>query len=300
MLYLLPPPLRGLLSLFLLVLHSLFWTTPFYVVAVIRVLIPNRSVRRVCLRILTFFAENWIRGFQHILALWHRTEWDVDGLPRLHRDRWYLSIVNHRSWADILVLVRVLGCKGPLMRFFLKQDLIWTPFIGPAMWALDYAFMKRHSREDLERRPELAGQDLATTRRSLRKFSRTPTMVVLFPEGTRFKPERRDAQGSPYRRLLRPKSGGLALTLAALEDRGDTVLDWTLHYPEPRPRFWDFLCGTARKVTVRIREREVPGWIGESDYETDPAYRERFQEWLGAWWEEKDALLNDLAAKDVS
>jgi len=42
--------------------------------------------------------------------------------------------------------------------------LIWVPFLGLAFWALDYPFMKRYSKELLEKRPELKGKDLEITK----------------------------------------------------------------------------------------------------------------------------------------
>jgi hypothetical protein len=48
-----------------------------------------------------------------------------------------------------------------------------------------------------------------------------------FVEGTRFTPAKHAAQQSPYKHLLKPKAGGLALALHVLGDRFDSLLDVT-------------------------------------------------------------------------
>ena len=67
----------------------------------------------------------------------------MEGLGSLRPDSWYLVNCNHRSWVDIFVLQRVLNRRIPLLKFFLKRELIWVPVIGLAWWALDFPFMQR-------------------------------------------------------------------------------------------------------------------------------------------------------------
>jgi 1-acyl-sn-glycerol-3-phosphate acyltransferase len=61
-----------------------------------------------------------------------------------------------------------------------------VPVIGLAWWALDFPFMKRHSRAALRKNPELRQQDRETTRKACAKFALVPTSVMNFAEGTRF------------------------------------------------------------------------------------------------------------------
>lgn len=84
-----------------------------------------------------------------------------------------------------MVLCCVFKDRIPMPKFFLKQQLLYVPFIGMACWALDMPFMRRYSREYLLRHPHKRGQDLATTRRSCEKFRAVPTTVVNYVEGTR-------------------------------------------------------------------------------------------------------------------
>jgi 1-acyl-sn-glycerol-3-phosphate acyltransferase len=122
----------------------------------------------------------------------------------------YLVLSNHQSWVDILILQKVFNRRIPFMRFFLKQQLIWVPMLGLAWWALDFPFMQRHTKSQLQKRPELAGQDIAATRKACEKFLGKPVSIMIFPEGTRFTPAKHAQQQSPFQHLLKPKSGGMA------------------------------------------------------------------------------------------
>src|SRR3546814_16540984 len=77
-------------------------------------------------------------------------------------------------------------CSSDLLLFFLKRQLIWVPFLGLAWWALDFPFMRRHSREAIVRKPELALADIDATRRACRRFRDPPVAVMNFVAGTGF------------------------------------------------------------------------------------------------------------------
>ena len=57
-----------------------------------------------------------------------------------------------------------------MLKFFIKQQLIYVPVIGIAWWALDFPIMKRYSREYLKKHPEDKGKDLEATRKACEKF----------------------------------------------------------------------------------------------------------------------------------
>jgi len=56
---------------------------------------------------------------------------------------------------DILVLQRVFHRKIPFLKFFIKKELFWFPFLGQAWWALDFPFIKRYSKAKLQKKPHL-------------------------------------------------------------------------------------------------------------------------------------------------
>jgi 1-acyl-sn-glycerol-3-phosphate acyltransferase len=88
----------------------------------------------------------------------------VAGLDALDYRGWYMVNCNHQSWVDIFVLQHLFNRRIPLLKFFLKQQLIWVPVMGLAWWALDFPFMRRHSDQYLRKHPEMRLKDLETTR----------------------------------------------------------------------------------------------------------------------------------------
>ncbi|MGL4650569.1 MAG: acetyltransferase, partial [Caldilineaceae bacterium] len=184
------------------------------------------------------------------------------------------------------------------LRAFTKQELIWVPLLGQAWWALDYPFMKRHSAEVLAKHPEKRLEDVAAARRACEKLKHLPASVLNFAEGTRFTPEKRAEQQSPYKHLLRPKAGGLAYAISALGARFSSFLDVTLYYPDGDVGIGDLAMGRVRRIVVHVEQRTIPNEFIEGDYTGDAEYRERFKAWLNGIWEEKDALLERLKAAE--
>ena len=117
-----------------------------------------------------------------------------------------------------------------------------------------------------------------------------------FVEGTRFTDAKRAQQGSPYTHLLKPKAGGVAFVLNAMGDILKEVVDVTIVYPGSRPDFFDLLGGRVRVVRVFVRELAIPQDLLGGDYENDPAYRARIQNWVTALWVEKDAMITRMLA----
>ena len=211
----LPATLVGLIATVLMVANVLFWVPILLFFSILKVLLPLKKVRLLIDPLLLRIAEAWIAGNSAWMRLTQRTVWDVQGIEGLDARSWYLVNCNHQSWVDILVLQHLFNRRIPLLKFFLKQQLIWVPVMGLAWWALEFPFMRRHSEEFLKTHPEMRGKDQATTRKACEKFAHRPTGVMNFLEGTRFTQAKHDRQQSPYRYLLRPKAGGIAQALAA-------------------------------------------------------------------------------------
>ena len=81
-------------------------------------------------------------------------------------DEWYMAMSNHQSWADIFVLLVAANYKIPLLKFFMKKELWWIPFVFLANKTLNMPFVNRHSKEDLEKDPSLITQDYENTLKS--------------------------------------------------------------------------------------------------------------------------------------
>ena len=294
MLNFLPPVWVGLIATLLMVLNVLFWVPILLFFALLKLLIPVKKVRLAVDPILLHIAEAWISGNSGWMRLTQRVTWDVQGIEGLNYHSWYLVNCNHQSWVDILVLQHLFNKRIPLLKFFLKQQLIWVPAMGLAWWALDFPFMRRHSEEVLKEHPEMRGKDQATTRQACEKFALIPTSVMNFMEGTRFTPAKHLKQKSPYKHLLKPKAGGMALALNALGDKFQAILDVTIVYPDGPVDFWQFLTGKLKRVIVRVRPLPVPRDLLQGDYAGDPAVREAYQKWVQQMWLDKDAQIETL------
>lgn len=299
MLNFLPSPVIGILSSILLMLNIFFWCSWLLAMALLKLLFPVTSIRKGFDYLLTKIAEGWIFGNSCWMGLTQKTKWDVSGLGKLNYKGWYLVNANHQSWVDILVLQHVFNKKIPLLKFFLKQELIRVPIMGLCWWALDFPFMKRYSKSFLEKNPHLKGQDLETTRIACEKFSLIPTSVMNFLEGTRLTEHKHAKQQSPYKHLLKPKAGGIAFALNAMGDKFSSLLNITIMYPDGIPTFWDFLCGRVKNIVVRVKEDPIPIHFTQKDYNNDDAFRQEFQQWTHQLWQEKDALLNEYLGDDL-
>jgi 1-acyl-sn-glycerol-3-phosphate acyltransferase len=299
MLNFLPAPVIGGIASLAIVLNTLFWCLILYLVAIAKLIVPLKAWRKRCTQLATWVAEAWISGNSGWMWLTQRTKWHVSGLQGLNNDDWYLVISNHKSWVDIFVLQHVFNKRIPFLKFFLKQELIWVPVIGLAWWTLDFPFMKRYSKKQLARRPELRGKDLETTRKACEKFKTTPVSVMNFMEGTRFTAAKQSKQKSPYQHLLKPRAGGIAFVLGAMGEQIKTMLDVTIVYPQGVPTAWDFLKGQLREVEVMIEKRPISAEYINQDYQNDPVFRKRFQAWVNDIWQQKDQLLAQRQATDL-
>ena len=241
MLWFLPRPIKGVVSSIILILNTLFWSVFIYFFVIIKILSPIKSLRDWASKQMVAAGENWIGMNSFEARLMHKIEWDVEGVDPLDPNKSYLVCSNHRSWVDIVALQTVFNRKIPFLRFFLKRDLLYVPFLGIAWWALDFPFMRRYSKEYLAKHPEMRGRDLATTRKACERFKGQPISILNFLEGTRFTQAKHDKMKSPFHHLLTPKTGGLAFVLQTMGSQFDALLDVTLYYPEGSPTLWKLL-----------------------------------------------------------
>jgi 1-acyl-sn-glycerol-3-phosphate acyltransferase len=251
-------------------LSTLLHTTPLFFVAFLKWLLP--PLRPVLGRVLVRIAESWIGFNSWLVDHATPTRVRVSGIEDLDARGHYLVLANHRSWVDIVALQYALNRRAPFLRFFLKRELIWVPFLGLAWWALDFPFM----------------------RRACEKFRGMPVAIMNFVEGTRFTPAKHARQGGDYRHLLRPKSGGVAFALEAMGEGLQSVLDATIAYPGGTPTMVDLFGGRVPEIVVEVTRRPIPPDLIGTDYEADQAARVRYQRWLNGLWEEKDARLDAL------
>lgn len=289
--------LKGLLSGALFFLNTIFWCFLLYFFLIFKILIPFRGSREFFTGILVTIAELWIACNSWNIRFTQNMEFKVELPPQLNYEKSYLVCANHQSWVDIVILQHVFNRRIPFLRFFLKQELIYIPLLGGAWWGLDYPFMKRHSKEYLEKHPEKRGEDLKTTQRATEKFRDSKVSILNFLEGTRFTPKKHQMQNSPYHHLLLPKAGGFAFVLEAMKDKFHSVLDVTIAYPQGVVTFWQALCGHLDEVVVHVREIPLPSEILHGNYLEDPVHREKVQNWVRKLWEEKDLRIRQISQR---
>ena len=287
----LPAPLRVPLAALGFLLNTGLHGPVLILAALLKLLLPVPALRRGFDHLLPAIAESWIAVNSAMIRAFTRTRFLVEGLDALRADGRYLVLANHRSWVDIPVLQKVFNRRIPLLRFFLKRQLIWVPVLGLCWWALDFPFMRRATKSQLAKNPALAGRDMAATRRACAKFRQVPASVMNFVEGTRLTPAKQAAQDGAYRHLLRPRAGGVAFVFGAMGDVLDGVLDVTVHYDRASPSLADLFANRIGTVRVHVRELPVPEGFAGADYEADREFRKRFQAWLNALWAAKDARL---------
>ncbi len=277
----------------LVILNTAVASLAICILALVRMLVPIDAVRRLSSTLANKVMWIWATINALILALFNRdVEWQIEGGEGLKMDGWYLMLSNHRSWTDIVVLCCVFKDRIPMPKFFLKQQLLYVPFLGMACWGLDMPFMRRYSREYLIRHPEKRGKDLETTRRSCEKFRHMPTTVVNYVEGTRYRANK--SKSGAYKHLLQPKSGGIAYTLAAMGEQFSNIIDVTLAYPDNVENpFKDMLMGRMKRIVVQIKVLPVDEQV-RGDYFNDKRYKRQFQQWLGDLWSDKDKELDKI------
>lgn len=295
MLAFLPAPLLGLIMGTLLIAAIVFSAILILLASPLKLLARFFPALAPWTRaILSGCQENWTSMNAALFRLLPPIHWDVRGQADLRLDTWYFVIANHQTWVDILASFHILNRRIPPLKYFLKQELLYVPIVGLAVYALDYPFMKRYSREYLAKRPHLRGKDLDTTRKACEKYQHYPVSVLNFLEGTRITPAKHEQSRSPYQHLLKPKSAGAAFVLSALGSKMECLLDLTIAYPQGVPSFWDLCCGRVRHIVIDIQVRPIPAEFCLGHYEDDAKFRDSFQLWIGSLWQDKDNKLNEL------
>lgn len=298
MLSFLPALLRGIIASLIMALNTLFLCWPLFILALFKLALPFPPIQRALRFGMHWIAETWIAVNSFWMRLVQHIEWDVQGLEGLDKQHSWLVTSNHQSWVDILALQYQFNHRLPLLKFFLKKELIWVPVIGLCWWALEFPFMKRYSKEYLAKHPEKQGQDLATTRKACERYKTNPVSVFNFLEGTRFTPSKHTQQQSPYQHLLKPKAGGIAFVLDAMGEQLHGLVNVTLYYPQGRPTLWCLLSGRIKKIIMRVEVMPIPQQFIGHDYSSDETYRLAFQTWVNELWQSKDEQLSELVRSE--
>lgn len=241
--------------------------------------------------------KGWCKG--NHLGLWlgcNNIKVNISG--EVNANSWYLLISNHISWLDIAVLSSLDALPAP--KFFLKDELKYVPFIGTGAWAMGMPFMKRVTKAQLAKNPNLKGLDVERTKRSCRNFRHHPTTIVNFVEGTRFTAQKHQHQQSPFQHLLKPKAGGTAFALEVLNEQFDAMLNTSLVYSGQSDHVCrNILKGELESIHITIEVMPINTQMIGS-YQTDKAFRTQFQQYLNNLWTVKDKQLSAIHIQQAS
>ena len=276
------------------ILNLAFWATLAVTFGLLKFAIRNNALRVPIDAVLRVIIARFGVLSVAMIKFFNRIDIDYKVNGEVNQDGWYLVVANHLSYLDIILLIAFTHERIPTPKFFLKQELIWLPFVGVAAWALEMPFMKRYSQEFIKKNPHLKGKDIETTRKHCEKYRDAPTTIINFVEGTRFTPAKQAAKGNKFQHLLPPKAGGIAFTFAAMGELFTNILDVTLIYPRSKGVIMmDMLSGNLKQVIFEVDVLPVkPELIG--DYFNDDEFRESFQQNLNQHWQTKDAKIASL------
>lgn len=263
------------------------WTlavlVPFLSLAILNRLVPWRPWRVASERALANIGTTWARVGRQMFRITHRLQWHIDPIPPIPRKQSLLLICNHQSWVDVPVLMHVFAGHVPFFRFLIKRSLLWLPFLGWVFKALHFPALSRGNGHRAPNEPS----DLERIRISCGHYQRVPVTLAIFPEGTRFSPEKKIRQNSPYHQLLKPRSGGTLIAMMAMREQLTGILDVTIDYQGHTPTFLDLLGGRMPPIRVHINWLDCPA---ETEQEAD--FKNVVVPWLNARWALKDTHLN--------
>ena len=294
--------LMGIVMAIFLFLNTLCWGSLILLLALIRCAVPIISFKKRLGLWSDVCGNRWVQANRFMLRYMGHIDLEVNGCDQFDTwdpKQWYLLISNHQSYMDILILQSIFYKKMPFIKFFMKKELFWMPFIGIVWWAMGFPFIKRYSKEMLRKKPHLIGKDTETMQRICDEFKLNPVSVAIFLEGTRFTAEKKALQRSPYQYLLKPKSAGVAYVSTAMRDCIQYIVDVTIAYPHGKKGFLDFILGRIHKVKVEVRV--IPVQDNCSNPELSVLQRQKNNiKWVNQLWADKDRAMKKMMGEEKS
>ena len=291
--YLIKSSLVGFITLILIIIELTIGFGTLAIVNVPRAIFPFKSLKIKLAKISNSIGEYTVYGLKIIMKIMHRDSMQVFDNNKFDKNAWYMAISNHQSWADIFILLVAAHKRIPLLKFFMKKELAWIPFIFLANKTLNMPFVNRHSKKELEKNPNLRNKDYENTLKACKRFLRSPSTIFSYAEGTRNDAAKHKAQNSPYKNLLKPRIGGIATALSAMPNI-NVLVDYSVVYKSEKRGAWSFLKGDMKDVKVLVRKYDIPENLKNKNYSTDAEYRKNFKNWIEAIWIKKDQEIERL------
>ena len=283
----------GLITFLLILVELIIGFGTLAIINIPRGIIPIKIFKIYLAKISNIIGDLTVYGLRLIMLFMHGNNISIINNQEFDRNEWYMAMSNHQSWADIFILLVAANYKIPLLKFFMKRELWWIPFVFLANKTLNMPFVNRHSKKEIEQNPSLRNQDYENTLKSCKRFLRTPSTIFSYAEGTRFTDEKHAQQGSQYNNLLKPKIGGMATALSAMPDI-NILVDYTVVYKSKKRDAWSFLKGDMKHVKVLVTKYKIPDNLKNRNYANDKGYRDEFKNWIEAIWAEKDKKIEEL------
>lgn len=243
-------------------------------VAIVNLLLPFPLISKACFHIV----EHLYRWCVRVDSFWMRRVVGIE-LTVVGEANSYAApiiICNHQSWFDIPLIQDVVSRQGPMVKFLVKQELVWVPIIGWICLVLNFPRLKRRKNSGDRK------ADFSIIEKTTKSHGKQGALLI-FPEGTRFTLSKHQRQQSPYKSLLKPKAGGLKVIKNNTEP-STPLIDITIDYGEAKPNIWRCLHGDPPHIRIVIEHFTL-------------AELDNLEEWINHRWHEKDAILNKTPSK---
>ena len=236
-------------------------------------------------RVQCWWARTLLAGAQSIFGV----RLDVKSLELLDTGP-ILLFMRHASVGDtVLPAALVSSRKGIRLRYVIKRELLWDPCLDIVGNRLPNYFVRRGSGD--------SAREIAAVQRLAEQLA-PDEGVFIYPEGTRFTPERQRraldhirrhgdadlvARAERLRHVLPPRLGG---TLALLEAGTGADAVFCVHFGFDGIRsFYEFLGGGLIDRTIEVEFWRVPAALMPNgrDDQIDWLYDQwnRVDEWVG-------------------
>ena len=166
----------SLISALWVILNMTFWMIPMVLVAMIKFLVPIRSVTQLCTSTLQFLYR---------CAAWGNSAWmlhvvgvEIDVEGQLPDSPALIVVCNHQSWFDIPILHHVITGQGPIVKFLIKRQLVWVPVVGWMCYAFNFPRLTRGTGSRTTK------QDFAAIESASASMADDPGALLIFAEGT--------------------------------------------------------------------------------------------------------------------
>jgi len=239
-----------------------------------------------------YITTAWFRIIVFIPVVWGGSKctlYTSDKLEKVCGKESAIFIANHRYTHDWLLDFIAADRYGMLgqCKAFIKSEVAMVPLLGWAMWFNEFGFLTRSKSK----------KDLATLHQASAHFRsyNEPVWLLLYPEGTRFTPEKHQASVefaktknvAHYNNLLVPRAKGFTeLTTSLKGSNVKAIYDCTFFmendYDVPLPHW---LRGNPSNYSVAVTR---------IDLDSVPSDPDQSKQFLNDLFAEKDKLLNQM------